>query len=163
LYRSNLVKSQRDFLSKLIPLCRLISEWTYSKSEFIGVRSPRGVSTSLLLAEILLKSDWGTHPISQMDFFNKYSNNLSLELADDDWKGKSHTFREVKYKAYRDWESYGVSRSDEFVFNEKYRELIKKARLLEQVKELSKFNEHPEKMCANIELYINAYQLWEFD
>ncbi len=118
--RSLLSIEQRDFFYKVVPYGRLIQDWTISKAEFMDIPTYAGVKASLIIADILLESGFGTHPLSREQYNNKYSNNLALIKADKYWKGKFHTYGRIKYRAYKDWYDFAANYSDYFVFSGKF-------------------------------------------
>lgn len=136
-----------EYLEKLGPLSRLISDWTKMKAEFIGLESPGGIDSTIILGEILIQSEWGEHPVSR-EFLQgektKYSNNLALLECGDYWKGKYNIFEGVKYRAYKDWKVFAVDFSDHLTFSRGFDEVLGESDFLEQVRLFSLTKPDPE-------------------
>lgn len=136
-----------DYLEKLIPLSRLISDWTRMKAEFIYLDSPGGIDSTIILAEILIRSEWGDHPVSR-EFVQgektKYSNNLSLLECGEHWRGKSNLYEGISYRAYKDWKVFAVDYSDHLTFSRGYDEVLQETDFLDQIRLFSLTKEDPE-------------------
>lgn len=132
-----------DFIRKVIPLSQLISEWTQAKSEFVGIQSKNGIFASLVMAEIVIQSEWGLHPIAKYQFktvkdstgnySTKYSNNLVLLQPEPGQKVKVNTYNDIDYIAFKDWKTFAIGYSDHLVFSGKYKEILEEETLLGQI------------------------------
>ena len=111
--RQSLGFNQRNFLVKAINFSWYLQYQIESKYKFFYGGSPK-VSSTLLLAEIVYKSEWGLHPVSRDD--EKWGNNLALLEVDKYWTHKTIC---EKYKAFSDWESFGTHWSDIIVMHKK--------------------------------------------
>jgi flagellum-specific peptidoglycan hydrolase FlgJ len=160
---TQVTKDKTDFIKKIVPWARLINEWTIYKADFALINSPRGIFTSLVLADIILMSEWGTHPVSRSEYQNGYSNNLSLLKSNEYWDGKKRTYNNIEYKAFKDWESYAIEASDYLTFSRQFDDLLREKSLNNQIELYSKFKEYPESYCDNIELLIRFYSLTKYD
>jgi flagellum-specific peptidoglycan hydrolase FlgJ len=114
-----------------------MQEWTYLKSEFVGVESPRGIMASIIMAEIIFNSRWGEHPIAQPEVGNKYSNNLVLLEVDSNLPGRFNLHQGKEYRAYKDWEAFCVDYTDYLVFSGLFNIPLLCRREQDQIKALS--------------------------
>ena len=132
--RKTLTEDQKQFLLKAVPLAKTISSWVSAKEDFVKSKPYRNLlSPSLVLADIIVNSNWGSHPIAQPFYNKKYSNNLSLREKDNLWEGKSHKCEGKEYKSYADWIHFATDYSDSIVFTSK-REVLKFAESDDQIK-----------------------------
>lgn len=116
-----LTMEQQDFFMKVIPLGVLIQDWTHGKSQFRGkVYSPAGILAPIVIADILHKSNIGSHPISHPEYKGKYANNLVLLESGKLWGGKSHNHDGKTYRAYKTWRDFAVDFSDYIAFSGLY-------------------------------------------
>jgi flagellum-specific peptidoglycan hydrolase FlgJ len=162
-HRGELDKAQKDFFMKVIPFARKVQEWTHLKSSFLNIDCPRGVLTSITIADIILASSWGNHPISKTEYLNRYSNNLSLVEADDNWKGRVNVHEGKNYKAFKDWQEFSVSLSDDYCFS-RYFDLVLVCRKQEtQIQALSYTKPDYKAWAEAITQLISYYNLQEFN
>lgn len=122
-------KEQAEFLDKLIPLAHLVQNYVFNKVPFTNLEySPGGLYPSVTVAEILIQSNWGDHPVSKDDMLyntakgvsKRYSNNLTLLEVSEGWKGKSNPYEGKVYRAYKDWQTFAADFSDYIVFSGKF-------------------------------------------
>lgn len=161
--RNLLNKQQQDFFTKIVPLAIKIQKWTYFKASFLNIQCPRGFLPSITLADAILASNWGDHPISKPEYENKYSNNLSLMEAGEYWKGKTHEYEEKTYRAFSDWHSWGITYSDELTFSRSFDLALLCVKEDDQVKAYAFDKEHPNKYYHDIKSLISDYNLSEFN
>lgn len=161
--RKSLTKAQQDFLSKLIPLALLIQRWSQAKADFMHVYSQVGILPSVAIAEIILESNWGEHPVSQAKFQGKYSNNLTLLQPDINWHGKVRTFKRKRYKAFSDWHEYAVNYTDYLVFSGYFTNLLSTDQQDIQIECLSATKPKSNWYNKRIKTLIDFYHLTEFD
>lgn len=147
--------TKKDFLTKVIALGKYISNQITSKTELI-LGDSFYIYPSLLTANIVVKSNWGTHPISLEKCSGKSANNLTL-LKKSDWSGPSIKYEEDYYRIFKDWLSFATTWSDYLVFTQK--ELFEANNLDEQIKALSKMEDQPKLFHAKIETIIEFYRL----
>lgn len=137
---------QREFLVKSINFSWWITQQAQFKLNFFYQQEPH-LSSTLILAEILAKSEFGEHPLSQPlcpPKSSKFSNNLTLLETDTTWAGKTIKYLDKEYKAFESWEEFGTCLSDLIAFRKggflnrylmsnlpttEYNELIKNYRL----------------------------------
>ena len=131
--RNTLSDLEKLFLLKIVPIARLIQKWTKNKAEFVNKLSSHGIFSSIIIANIILKSEWGRHPISQEKFDGKYSNNLLLIKSNKFWTGRTHIYQNNQYKAYKDWEEFCVDYSDWVVFSGLYDKVLDSSILEDQI------------------------------
>lgn len=158
--RSLLSDHKKEFLAKLVPLSLTIQEWTIGKAILLNKKTLMGVLPSVILADLIIKSDWYTHPISQEKFNKKDSNNLSLL---ESTQGKCNTYEGKQYKPYKDWQAFAADYSDLLALNQKYAAVLSAQTQNEQILALSLTNKDPECYNTNMELLIYCYHLGEFD
>lgn len=112
------------------------------KSDFIGIKSENGIYASLIMAEIIIQSNWGRHPISKHQFKapkedgsigSKYSNNLALLQPCSGQKVKVNTYGGIEYVAFKDWKTFATGYSDHLTFSGKYDDILKESNLLNQI------------------------------
>lgn len=165
--RNSLSLDQQDFLTKIVPLSQLISNWIVGKCQFANKPTRHGIFPSIIMSEIILKSEWGSHPISKSEYNNKYSNNLTLLEADKFWNGKKQKFENKSYKAYKDWGSWSVDFSDYIVFSGEFDRTLKCTDVSSQIPQWGLTNSNS--ACYNreysglIDLTIDFYNLNQFN
>lgn len=162
--RAELSEEQFDFLQRLVPFGKLIQDMTWEKCQLIRVYSPQGICASLVMADIILRSDWGRHVVALKE------NNLSLLEKTDYWKGKSVDVAGKSYRTYGSWLDYSIDLTDEMTFFErrKYEPLLSATNLDAQIDQMMLL--YPEvtdpdntTSSGRIETVIERYGLWEFD
>lgn len=161
--RQDLTYEQKDFLYKVIPLARLIQEWTRSKAHFMRLASPCGLKASLTIAEIIIASEWGNHPVAQPVYERKYSNNLMLLEAGEHWKGKTHKHKNTKYRAYKNWSEFAVDYSDHKVFTREHDATLLATKVIDQINLTSLTKGTTIEYNKEIITIINSLGLLEFD
>lgn len=155
--RRTLSEEQKQFLLKVVPLAKTISSWVFAKEDFIkSVPYKNLLSPSLVLADILINSNWGSHPLAQPFNNKRYSNNLSLLEKNSLWEGKIQKYEGKEYKAYVDWIHFATDYSDLIVFTDQ-REILKYKTLEDQIKFLTKDRENsnilPSRFLTTLEFY----------
>lgn len=157
--RGSYTEEQRDFLSRLVSFARFIQQTTYDKCRATRIETEMGICASLVMADIVVKSDWGTHEIA------KKENNLCLLPKADYWKGKCAESGGVSYRTYSSWLDFSVDLSDELTFFErkKYEELLKAGNVDLQSEILANLQPDPTSYRGRIEELIERCGLWEFD
>ena len=155
--RNELTSIQKDFLHVLIPFGRIVQEYTKKKCLLAGIRSKDGVKASLVCADAILKSGWGTHKMAK-----KY-NNLNLLEANEFWYGKSKDCDGRLFRAYECWFDYAADLSDHYVFSGNYLSVLLSKNLDEQIDSLAASNLQSVTECGKIEALIRDLGLFEFD
>lgn len=114
---------REEFFNKALDFAYYLVSEVNMKSSFF-YQDMREVSSTLLLADILDKSQWGTHPLAQNRFPDpkkgKFCNNLLLLEIDKAWTSKTVTYRDVKYKTFEDWGSFATHLTDMLVFRQAF-------------------------------------------
>jgi len=157
--RSALSQAQKEFLEKITPVGRHIQKQLYSGTRVIKpIYSPRGIHASIIIAEILVSSDWGTHPAISV-------NNLALLIAGPYWKGKTVEFDRVKYKSFSDWHEYTINYTDTVIFTVLYEDVLRclyhsnQIHLLEFIR--TEIPDYYEQIYDTIEKYeLKEFDLW---
>lgn len=161
---------QIDFLEKIIPRALLIQEYCYYKAEFNNILSPAGVYPSVLVAEMLIRSDWGRHRVAHEEIVfetakgvsKRYSNNLVLLEVGKHWKGKSNIIDGINYRAYRDWQVFAADYSDHLVFSGEFDNLLKEPNPTRQFEIFSLTKDRPEEYHKSMVETISIAQ-WYLD
>lgn len=163
-------EDQVAFLEKLIPRALLIQEYCYYKSEFNNIDSPYGLLPSVIVSEILIRSNWGKHRVCQEEIVfetpkgisKRYSNNLALLEVGKTWKGKSNIIDGVDYRAYRDWQVFAADYSDYMVFSGLFNEVLAAGSPNEQFELFALTKNNPEEYHRDMLETINIAQ-WYLD
>lgn len=158
--RNTLTVEQQDFLEKLVSFARLIQKFTHEKALEQQVASVRGIYASLVMAEIIHRSSWGTHVIALKE------NNLALLEKQDYWRGKSAEHEGISYRSYSSWLDFAIDYSDEFTnaFElKKYHKVFLAINLDAQVEIYADLQLDPTSCRGRIEKIIEHFGLWEFD
>lgn len=134
--RHLLTYEAKTFLKKLVPLSYVVSQWTFDKGLFLNIDTPRGILPSIILADILLMSKNGTHPVSQEDCNSKYSNNLALIQSDRYWTGKSNIYEGKSYCAFKTWRDFAETYSDHLTFSRLYDNALSSPNVIDQAAHL---------------------------
>lgn len=161
--RGQLTVEEQEFFAKLVPLAQLIQHWTYVKADFRGVPSRQGALTSLIVAEILIASDFGRHPVAQSELNSKYSNNLVLLPAGGYWKGKIQLYGGQQYRAYKTWRNFAEDYSDYLCFSKEHDNLLISTSFVAQSACLALTKPSPIVYNRSIIQTINRLGLEEFD
>lgn len=154
---------QQDFFDKVIPLGVVIQNWTWSKCLFRNkVSTSNGIFASILIADMLLSSEWGEHRLAQVDFRGNNSNNLVL-LEGENWEGKVNLYRGVKYRSYKNWKEFGIDWSDFIVWSDIYNEALICTDVESQAKQYSRSKPDPVVYNDKLIALIEQCRLWEID
>lgn len=157
--RAELSEEQSTFLVRLVSFARLIQNTTYDKCKMVRIDSPLGVCASLVMAHIIVRSNWGEHPVAVKE------SNLSLLEKSEYWRGKSFVYEHKEYRTYNSWLDYSIDLTDELTFFErqKYLPLLTATNLDAQIEVMSNLQDFPASYRSRIEELIERYGLWEFD
>src|SRR3990167_6563289 len=143
---------KKDFLNKVLALANYISKQISAKSELIYGESLY-IYPSVISAYIILKSQWGTHPMSLEKYDGKTVNNLTL-LEQKDWSGQAVKFNNINYRVFKDWLSFATGWSDYIIFSGKFNSLFDANNLKGQIRSLSDMEDQPMLFYAKIETII---------
>lgn len=160
--RFSLSREQKTLLAKLVPLAYTISDWVKEKAAFTRLPVVSTLYPSIILADILIESQWVEHPLAQGYYNKRYSNNLSLIEVDDIWQGKIQKFDEKEYKAYQNWLHFATDYSDLIIFSPKYKGIITLEDRYDQLKMLSNTKTNP-LFYHKAETIIDFYSLSDYD
>lgn len=80
---------------------------------------------NLILADLIIESQFLTWPLSKENYGNRYANNLTRIKFNEEWSGKHIEYEGVKYKTYRDFLHFASDYSDLFCFSDKYDSLLR--------------------------------------
>lgn len=160
-----LTDSKKEYLVKVKHFSLLIQQWVIDKADFRNITSDFGIFPELIMAEVMIQSDWGDHPLSQDTYTGRYSNNLLILKADKSWCGKKNKYKDEEYKAYKTWSSFAVDASDHFVFSGMYDDVILSRNLTQQISIFSLgkpdplcYNEEVNKLIFSIREILNGYK-----
>jgi flagellum-specific peptidoglycan hydrolase FlgJ len=157
--RKSLTAEQKDFLTKAIGLSKTISEWTKEKAVFTRTNIVESIYSVVVLADLIVESQWGSHPLAQTHYNKRYSNNLALLKADSCWQGKVQRFENKDYKAYQDWLHFATDYSDLLIFSPKYTKILKTADINEQIRRLAATKKDSATYISKVSLLIYFYDL----
>lgn len=120
--RSKLSEDQRVFLGLVLPWAGVIQDYCLHKSMYRHIYSPVGIRASVIAGDIILRSNWGTHPVSQKKLDKKLANNLSLLESNELWEADHDvvSFEGKNYRSYEDWGQYSQDASDFYVGSGKF-------------------------------------------
>lgn len=121
--RTTMTLKEKQFLYSLIGFSCVASEWVSQKLDFKGIKST-GLPASIIAGDILYRSDFGNHPISQPKLGGRFSNNLALLETGPYWTGKSNIHEGKHYRLYKDWVSFMTNYTDDLVFSGEYDEVF---------------------------------------
>ena len=158
--RQNLSVEQKEALSKLAPLSITISEWIEAKCRFLG--KPGYMFPSLILADMLMESNFLSWQLSKEYIDGRYANNITKIKLDSSWTGKSIEYEGIKYKTYRDWLHFASDYSDILCFSSEYDFMLTQP-LGKQIKALSSYKNDRKWSKAKLETLIDFYNLTEID
>lgn len=160
--RSSLSQDQKDFLSKIVPLSRLISDWVRDKAIFTRTRIVSPILTCVVLTDIITESNWGTHPLAQSHFNKKFSNNLALLESDSLWEGRNQDYEGRSYKCYQDWIHFATNYSDILIFSRLYSDLFNTTDPSKQIRVLARYKNNSQLYIPKAEAALDFYNLSEF-
>lgn len=161
--RSKLTEAQQSFLCRLAPAGQLIQDHTLIKSNFMRVPSPAGILASVVIADILIVSQWGTHPVSKKRYLNKAANNLSLLKTSEFWLKHTVSYEKEEYRCYNDWGEYCRDVSDYYVYSGKYGGILGCRDQRQQIDKFSYTREEQAKHKDQMLILIRDLGLDEFD
>jgi hypothetical protein len=114
-----------SFLEKVVPWMRLCQEYTKGKAEFLGrYRTEAGILSSVLLADCLIVTREGEHPLSKEEYRGRYANNLFLLEAPEKWSGKVQKLEGKRYRSYKTYHDLVTDYSDLLVFSGLYDDVL---------------------------------------
>lgn len=160
--RKTLPADKKDFLTKAINVSRVISEWTREKAIFM--RMPAfDLHPVVVLTDILIESQWGTHPLAASQYNKKNSNNLTLLRPDSIWQGKNQKYENKEYKSYTDWLHFATDYSDLLIFSAKYSKVLKTNDIDDQFRRLAATKRNPAIYICKVSELRNYYGLDTFN
>lgn len=121
------------------------------------IQSNIGMSSSIAVAECIVKSNWGAHEIARKE------NNLFLLEKDPFLKSKGVELDGKVYRTYDNWLEFSVDLSDHYVFTKSYDKVLEAKNLDQQLDLLNCVEGYSKDYCGKIETMIEKYGLWEFD
>jgi hypothetical protein len=147
-----------NFLERLLPWSKFLNQQTKLKAQWIRRIPFDGIFPSIAVADILIQTDFGKHPVSKEAFRGRQSNNLALLEVDRIWEGDRTKYLGTTYKMFENWQSFYIHWSDLLVFRSP---LIFTKSYDEQIEVISKdrligYNE-------TMLTLIQKYDLTEFD
>jgi hypothetical protein len=129
-----LTHRQNEFLTSLLPLALHVEDLTRRKAiEYKGMTGAVGFNSILFICEVLIASDWGTHPLAQETYKGKPSNNLLLIRPVALWDGPRSRYEGEDYCMYLSWDEFAVEFSDHIVFSGIYNDLLKEKDFRKQI------------------------------
>ncbi len=111
-------RPQREFFFQAIALSHHLHNQLKCKlGLFYGFDEE--ISSTILLAEILYKSEFGDHPLAQPFYpkkSTKFANNLTLLEVDSSWEGKKLKWDGKEYKSFESFDDFCVHWTDLLTF-----------------------------------------------
>lgn len=117
--RIALPKAEKQYLAWAITFSHYLYDQIRAKSSFFKRSLP--ISSTLILAEILFKSEFGSHPLCKEKYpekDGKWSNNLTCLELDEHWNGKFLKYEGKFYKTFKTAEEWGIHHTDIIVFHQ---------------------------------------------
>ena len=152
--RYKLNQSQREFFLRVVPLSIFVQEQTIEKSFVTEKETVSGIFSSIICANIILRSNWGTHPVAQQD-------NLALLLSHKFWKKSVFEFEGIKYKSFKNWREFAIEYSDVLAWQNGFERILKINSRNEQLKALVLMD--PNLTYDKMAQVIQDFGLSEFD
>lgn len=162
----SLSEEKRTFFCRALPIAQRIQGQTQLKALDASIRSPFGVFTSLIAADMIVASDWGAHPLAQPKYAGRISgNNLNLSLSNSWWEKDrpSILINGLKYKCYLSIEEFANNQSDEFAYSGQFDNLLESKDLNYQIGFLSSFRSHIPNWKFQVQALIPQFKLNEYD
>lgn len=161
--RNALSRANKEFLAKAIPWSGTISKWVGEKALLLKLPVQYQMYPCVALADILIESNWGTHPLSLESYERKYSNNLTLLKVDSQWDGKSHQWEGNSYKAFKDWVHFCANYSDVVIYSNILAEILQAPSIEDQIDVLSKTKAEPLAFAVKAKTIIDLYHLSDYN
>lgn len=159
--RCNLNEDQKNALIILAPLSLLISDWIIAKCRFL--QKPGRIYRSIILSDLLIESEFMTHPISKEFIGTKCSNNITRIKADNEWRGRVLEHEKEGFRSYRDSSHFASDYTDIICFTDQYDEVLAETDHRQQLSKFSTFKPNPKLYNSKSETIIEFYGLGEFD
>jgi flagellum-specific peptidoglycan hydrolase FlgJ len=154
-----ITRDQVEFLNHTIKYCQLISEWSVDKASTFG-KKIYTIYPEVVLAHIIIESNWGNHPLSQPSFGKRGGNNLALLEPDHLFQGKYlNEFEGRKYKSYESWGDFATDYSDSLAFNGYLNPISKQKDKESQISALASLKSNPIVYKAKLEAVIQTFDL----
>lgn len=154
---------KQEFLLKVKPWAQLVQRYVTGKCQFRGIESRHGIFASLVAADILVSSEWGTHAVSRPEYDGRPGNNLNLLESFKGYPGKSIVFDGVSYRSYKTWHEFVVDYSDHLVYSDQYLNVLKASTVEEQVLSFSTKKLDKRVYNGRVSAMIDFYNLSELD
>lgn len=159
--RNSLSIDQKEFLIKALPWSYTISEWIIDQAALRRLAIKNTLSPHLVLADILVESQWGSSPISKPLMDKKYANNLAALEATPSWQGKVQEYEGKKYKSYKDWVHFASDYAEHIVYNKKFHPILNEPKLESQLNLFSKTKPNASIWLAKASTLLDFYSLTE--
>ena len=149
--RPKLPKEKLDFLQSLIPFGLVVQEQTTLKAEAEGILSPFGIYASVALADMIVRSNWGTVPaaVEASNLFS-FKNDSLPEIRT---KTKKLGEDKVKYRNFDTWYEFVNYLTNHYVYSGLYESLLKERSPDRQADLLAEFYS-----LQNIDTYGNILE-----
>lgn len=167
--RAQLSLDQQQFLTGVIPLSGFIAKLIYDKC--LGQDPPKwtyhGMYVSVLAAHFIVKTEWGSHPLSKDKYPDEsgkcHANNLALLVADAAWRRADITHEGVRYKAFPNRHQFAIEFSTKVAWTDQYSDVISEHSHKNQITKLAKRETSDVKYIGKMAEVIMKYKLLEFD
>lgn len=151
--RNRLSAQQKDFLVKAHSQACLISDFIIDNAAVLRIGIKNTLHPAVILADILVESQWGESQLAQATINGRYANNLAGLKVDSMWSGKKHN----GYKTYPDWSSFAADYALHIVYQ--VRKSLFTKDLNSQLRLLAETKEDPRVFLAKAQTLIEFYEL----
>lgn len=160
---SSLTNEQYSLLSRLVHWAQYTRHQSILKSRYFHYQEVAGPLPSILIADSLLQTEWGTHPVSLDVFRNKDANNMNLLTVDDVWEGEKTRYQGKAYKMFMNWNHYFTHLSDLISFTSQFGNLSTFTTIEDQLKVWSTLRSKNLSYNEDILQIIKKYELRRYD
>lgn len=162
--RSSLTDTEKEFLTRAVDLSVFIQYQTITKARwFRNIQRPVGLKSSVIVADIIHESEWGSHPLSRPRYENKSANNLALLTTWKHYHGPSIKYRGKQYRAYKDTNNFAIDYSDWVGISGLFDNVLTTSLVEQQIEEFAKVTGRRGSYCARMKDIIETLKLEEFD
>jgi hypothetical protein len=158
------------FYQTICQLGRAVQEKTYTvlSKRFRSIKTIVGIKASLVAATCIHSSQWGIHPLAQDRYYASpeqwfYANNLLMWEADSYWHGDVIPFENKTFKSFRTWGDFAIHTSDLYSWSDVYARVMCMPSLGDQLKQVSLFNENPDRIHGTLWRIIRVFNLESID
>lgn len=156
---------EKVFFVRIVPLAQRIQSQSSLKFEESTGITTGGIFASLVIADILVSSEFGNHPLAKDKYAPRIpGNNFNLSESSTWWeRDRSCVLIDgLKYKCYRSWEEFVNNQSDEYAYTDMFDSLLQTTDLETQIY-LMHVHRRAEDWADKVKSTIRDYKLSRFD